>query len=46
MLAKAAELSADQVSLDLEGAVSPLENEAVRRHVVDALKVSSCTRAR
>jgi citrate lyase subunit beta/citryl-CoA lyase len=37
MLAKAAELPADQVFLDLEDAVSPLEKEPARRHVVDAL---------
>ena len=37
MLSKAAELPADQVFLDLEDAVSPLEKEAARGHVVDAL---------
>jgi citrate lyase subunit beta/citryl-CoA lyase len=37
MLAKAAELSADQVFLDLEDAVSPLEKEAARGHIVHAL---------
>jgi citrate lyase beta subunit len=34
------------VLLDLEDAVPPLEKEAARRHVVDALEVPSCTRAR
>jgi citrate lyase subunit beta/citryl-CoA lyase len=37
MLAKAAVLAADQVFLDLEDAVSPLEKVAARRNVVDAL---------
>ena len=37
MLAKAATLAADQIFLDLEDAVSPLEKEASRRTVVDAL---------
>ena len=37
MLAKAAQLPADQVFLDLEDAVSPLEKEAARGTVVDAL---------
>jgi citrate lyase subunit beta / citryl-CoA lyase len=37
MLAKAAELPADQVFLDLEDAVSPLEKVASRRTIVDAL---------
>jgi citrate lyase subunit beta / citryl-CoA lyase len=37
MLAKAAVLAADQVFLDLEDAVSPLEKVAARRHVVEAL---------
>ncbi len=37
MLSKAAELPADQIFLDLEDAVSPLEKEAARGHVVDAL---------
>jgi citrate lyase subunit beta / citryl-CoA lyase len=38
MLAKAAGLPADQVFLDLEDAVAPLEkNDATRRNVVDAL---------
>ncbi len=38
MLAKAATLPADQVFLDLEDAVSPLEKEAARQTVVDALR--------
>ena len=38
MLAKAATLAADQVFLDLEDAVSPLEKEASRATVVDALR--------
>ncbi|MGN6379867.1 MAG: HpcH/HpaI aldolase/citrate lyase family protein [Gaiellales bacterium] len=38
MLAKAATLEADQVFLDLEDAVSPLEKEAARGTVVDALR--------
>ena len=37
MLAKAATLAADQVFLDLEDAVSPLEKEPARDKVVDAL---------
>jgi citrate lyase subunit beta / citryl-CoA lyase len=38
MLAKAAGLPADQVFLDLEDAVAPLEkNDSTRQHVVDAL---------
>ena len=37
MLAKAAGLPADQVFLDLEDAVSPLEKESARQTVVDAL---------
>ncbi len=37
MLAKAATLPADQVFLDLEDAVSPLEKEAARQTIVDAL---------
>jgi citrate lyase subunit beta/citryl-CoA lyase len=37
MLAKAAVLAADQIFLDLEDAVSPLEKVAARRNVVDAL---------
>ena len=37
MLAKAATLPADQIFLDLEDAVSPLEKEAARTTVVDAL---------
>jgi citrate lyase subunit beta/citryl-CoA lyase len=38
MLAKAAGLPADQVFLDLEDAVAPLEkNDATRQHIVDAL---------
>ena len=37
MLAKAAVLAADQVFLDLEDAVSPLEKVAARRNVVEAL---------
>jgi citrate lyase subunit beta / citryl-CoA lyase len=37
MLAKAATLAADQIFLDLEDAVSPLEKEASRKTVVDAL---------
>lgn len=37
MLAKAAGLASDQVFLDLEDAVSPLEKEAARAHVVEAL---------
>src|SRR5437667_271912 len=37
MLAKAAELPADQVFLDLEDAVSPLEKVASRRTIVEAL---------
>jgi citrate lyase subunit beta/citryl-CoA lyase len=38
MLAKAAGLAADQVFLDLEDAVAPLEkNDSTRQHVVDAL---------
>jgi citrate lyase subunit beta/citryl-CoA lyase len=38
MLAKAAGLPADMVFLDLEDAVSPLEKEASRPKVVDAIK--------
>src|SRR4029077_905685 len=38
MLAKAATLPADQVFLDLEDAVSPLEKEASRATVVSALR--------
>lgn len=39
MLAKAATLAADQVFIDLEDAVAPLEkNDATRRKVVDALR--------
>jgi citrate lyase subunit beta / citryl-CoA lyase len=38
MLAKADGLAADQVFLDLEDAVSPLEKEASRATVVDALR--------
>ena len=38
MLAKAATLDADQVFLDLEDAVSPLEKEAARSTVVQALR--------
>jgi citrate lyase subunit beta/citryl-CoA lyase len=38
MLAKAATLDADQVFLDLEDAVSPLEKEAARATVVQALR--------
>ena len=37
MLAKAATLPADQIFLDLEDAVSPLEKEASRQTVVSAL---------
>ncbi|HYX84843.1 MAG TPA: CoA ester lyase [Gaiellales bacterium] len=37
MLAKAAALPADQIFLDLEDAVAPLEKEAARATVVDAL---------
>ena len=37
MLAKAATLPADQIFLDLEDAVSPLEKEASRQTVVNAL---------
>ncbi|MGZ4482274.1 MAG: HpcH/HpaI aldolase/citrate lyase family protein, partial [Gaiellales bacterium] len=37
MLAKAATLPADQVFLDLEDAVSPLEKEAARQTIVEAL---------
>ena len=38
MLAKAATLAADQVFLDLEDAVSPLEKVDARDRVVDALR--------
>jgi citrate lyase subunit beta / citryl-CoA lyase len=38
MLAKAATLEADQVFLDLEDAVSPLEKESARATVVEALR--------
>jgi citrate lyase subunit beta / citryl-CoA lyase len=39
MLAKAATLQADQVFIDLEDAVAPLEkNDGIRQNVVDALK--------
>ena len=38
MLAKAATLPADQVFLDLEDAVSPLEKEPARGHIVQALR--------
>ena len=38
MLAKAATLAADEVFIDLEDAVAPLEkNDATRQQVVDAL---------
>ncbi len=40
MLAKAATLPADQVFLDLEDAVSPLEKEDARGRVVDALRAN------
>jgi citrate lyase subunit beta/citryl-CoA lyase len=38
MLAKAPTLGADMVFLDLEDAVAPLEKEAARSKVVDAVK--------
>jgi citrate lyase subunit beta/citryl-CoA lyase len=38
MLAKAATLPADQVFLDLEDSVAPLEKEAARANVVEALR--------
>ena len=38
MLAKAPTLAADQVFMDLEDSVAPLEKEAARANVVDALK--------
>jgi citrate lyase subunit beta / citryl-CoA lyase len=48
MLAKAAGLPADQVFLDLEDAVAPLEkNDETRQHIVDALNDQSwlaCTK--
>ena len=43
MLAKAATLPADQVFLDLEDAVSPLEKEDARQKVVDALNTHEYT---
>ena len=47
MLAKAATLPADEVFLDLEDAVAPLEkNDATRQHVVDALSGRSGGRER
>jgi citrate lyase subunit beta/citryl-CoA lyase len=41
MLAKAATLPADEVFFDLEDSVAPLEKEAARGHVIQALKEHS-----